>query len=177
MGKFGIMMIVFHIVIFNVSIGKEKQYLITDDDKVIYIHTRIIRAIVSDYTKNEHTLIKKDFYKYPQIKNKIYSFVKNNKWNINPEIIRAYVRYHGSEKYLNEYKALYLRAHKERYFLSIPKECFFKVDDKGRITYYEARNYHTKDSKQILDRSLLKRFFVSIHNLKRLNIKEYERKY
>lgn len=160
----------------NNCIGREKEYLITDIDKVIKIHVKITRTIVSAYSINEQTLMKRDFYRFHQIRNKIAEYVMKDKWHINPDVIRAYVRYHGSERYLNEYKVLYLKLHSDRYFFSSPKECYLKVDEKGRIIYYEARNYHHKTSKQILDRDLLKTYNVSGHFLKKLNIKELAKK-
>lgn len=176
MSKFGMYMIVILLVGHIQCIGKEKEYLITDIDKVIKIHVKVTRSIISEYSINEQTLMKKDFYKFPQIRNKISEYVLKDKWHINPDIIRPYVRYHGSERYLNEYKGLYLKLHSGRYFLSSPKECYLRIDEKGRITYYEARKYHDKNSKQIFDRELLKRYYVSSHFLKKLNIKEIEKK-
>lgn len=152
MSKGYITIIVFCILGYIESVGKEREYFIKDMNIVLREYMRLNHAIISQYNSYEQVLMKKDFYRYPQIRRKIYGLIQDNKNNIDPETIRAYVRYHGSERYINEYKALFLSLYDKRYSFTLPKECYYKVDKQGRITYFEARGYYRKSSKRIYDR-------------------------
>jgi hypothetical protein len=87
---------------------------------------------------------------------------------MDPKLIELKVLFSGSEKYLNEYKGLFMFLFNIKHITSsAPEEITYLIDADGRITYFEARNMFKNGDKQVFDRSLLSRFSVTKEKLKK----------
>ena len=78
------------------------------------------------------------------------------------KVIELKVQHFGSEKYLNEYKGLFMFLFNIKHLTSsAPEEIMYTINKDGRITYFEARSMFRKGDKQVFDRSLLSRFLIT----------------
>jgi hypothetical protein len=86
----------------------------------------------------------------------------NNRRNVDIDIIKPYVLSIGSQKYLNDYKGLFVFWFDLNHaFTACPSEITYYINKDGRITYLEARSVLKVDDKQVFDRNLLQRFTIT----------------
>ena len=94
--------------------------------------------------------------------------IEKSAHNIDPQLIESEVMYYGSEKYLNEYKALFIYLFDLHHITSSsPREIMYLIDENGRLTYFEARNMFKEGDKQVFDRSFLNRFSITKEKFKK----------
>ncbi len=145
---------------------KETTIVLNNDLKTIDIYSKFIRVLKYEFVKIKNNLIDNDEENYFKIRNYIYSLL-DNKRNVDPKLIKDYVSFLGSNRYLNEYKCLFFYMFDFKYLLSsCPDEIVYTLDDNGRILYFEARNIFKGGDTQIFDRSLLQRFIITKKNIK-----------
>ena len=136
----------------------------------ILVYSAVTHLLTLEYVRIEDNLARTD-RNYTNIRKYIYDLIETPN-NIDPKLIELKVLYSGSEKYLNEYKGLFMFLFNIKHITSsAPEEITYTIDKDGRITYFEARNMFRNGDKQVFDRSLLSRFLITKENLiKRFNV-------
>lgn len=132
----------------------------------ILIYSAVTHLLTLEYVRIEDNLARTD-RNYTDIRKYIYGLIETPN-NIDPKLIELKVLYSGSEKYLNEYKGLFMFLFNIKHITSsAPEEITYTIDKDGRITYFEARNMFRNGDKQVFDRSLLSRFLITKEKLKK----------
>ena len=132
----------------------------------ILVYSAVTHLLTLEYVRIEDNLARTD-RNYTDIRKYIYDLIETPN-NIDPKLIELKVLYSGSEKYLNEYKGLFMFLFNIKHITSsAPEEITYTIDKDGRITYFEARNMFRNGDKQVFDRSLLSRFLITKEKLKK----------
>ena len=132
----------------------------------ILVYSAVTHLLTLEYVRIEDNLARTD-RNYTDIRKYIYGLIETPN-NIDPKLIELKVLYSGSEKYLNEYKGLFMFLFNIKHITSsAPEEITYTIDKDGRITYFEARNMFRNGDKQVFDRSLLSRFLITKEKLKK----------
>lgn len=132
----------------------------------ILVYSAVTHLLTLEYLRIEDNLARTD-RNYTDIRKYIYGLIETPN-NIDPKLIELKVLYSGSEKYLNEYKGLFMFLFNIKHITSsAPEEITYTIDKDGRITYFEARNMFRNGDKQVFDRSLLSRFLITKEKLKK----------
>lgn len=132
----------------------------------ILVYSAVTHLLTLEYLRIEDNLARTD-RNYTDIRRYIYGLIETPN-NIDPKLIELKVLYSGSEKYLNEYKGLFMFLFNIKHITSsAPEEITYTIDKDGRITYFEARNMFRNGDKQVFDRSLLSRFLITKEKLKK----------
>ena len=132
----------------------------------ILVYSAVTHLLTLEYVRIEDNLARTD-RNYTNIRKYIYDLIETPN-NIDPKLIELKVLYSGSEKYLNEYKGLFMFLFNIKHITSsAPEEITYTIDKDGRITYFEARNMFRNGDKQVFDRSLLSRFLITKEKLKK----------
>lgn len=132
----------------------------------ILVYSAVTHLLTLEYVRIEDNLARTD-RNYTNIRKYIYDLIETPN-NIDPKLIELKVLYSGSEKYLNEYKGLFMFLFNIKHITSsAPEEITYTIDKDGKITYFEARNMFRNGDKQVFDRSLLSRFLITKEKLKK----------
>lgn len=127
----------------------------------IMVYSAVTHLLTLEYVKIEDNLARSDD-NYTTIRNYISALIEGSVDNMDPKVIELRVLYSGSEKYLNEYKGLFMFLFNIKHITSsAPEEIMYTINKDGRITYFEARSMFRKGDKQVFDRSLLNRFLIT----------------
>lgn len=133
----------------------------------ILVYSAVTHMLTLEYVRIEDNLARSD-RNYTNLRKYISDLVEEKSSNMDPKLIELKVLYSGSEKYLNEYKGLFMFLFNIKHITSsAPEEITYLIDADGRITYFEARNMFKNGDKQVFDRSLLSRFSVTKEKLKK----------
>ncbi len=137
----------------------------------ILIYSAVTHLLTLEYIRIEDNLSASD-RNYTNLRKYIADLVDEKSSNMDPKLIESKVIHTGSEKYLNEYKGLFIFLFNMQYITSsAPEEITYCIDKDGRITYFEARNMFKYGDKQVYDRSLLRRFIITKETIqKRFNV-------
>lgn len=148
----------------------EKRIETTSTKQAIDVYTTFVNILQSEYMMIENNLISNDKENFDKIRKKIYFHILDRQTRKTElTTIESYVRYLGSERYLNEYKALYAHLLDTEYILyTIPQKVVYYINDKGRITYLGAYGIFKKTDNQVFDRALLKRFSITKKKFKEM---------
>ena len=126
----------------------------------ILVYSAVTHLLTLEYVRIEDNLARTD-RNYTNIRKYIYDLIETPN-NIDPKLIELKVLYSGSEKYLNEYKGLFMFLFNIKHITSsAPEEITYTIDKDGKITYFEARNMFRNGDKQVFDRSLLSKFLIT----------------
>jgi hypothetical protein len=136
----------------------------------ILVYSAVTHLLTLEYVRIEDNLARRD-RNYTNLRKYISDLIETPN-NIDPKLIELKVLYSGSEKYLNEYKGLFMFLFNIKHITSsAPEEITYTINTDGRITYFEARNMFRNGDKQVFDRSLLQRFSITKSTLKnRFNV-------
>ena len=127
----------------------------------IMVYSAVTHLLTLEYVKIEDNLARSDD-NYTTIRNYISALIEGSTDNMDPKVIELRVVHSGSEKYLNEYKGLFMFLFNIKHLTSsAPEEIMYTINKDGRITYFEARSMFRKGDKQVFDRSLLSRFLIT----------------
>jgi hypothetical protein len=133
----------------------------------ILVYSAVTHLLTLEYVRIEDNLARSD-RNYTTIRNYISALIEESSKNMDPKIIELKVLYSGSEKYLNEYKGLFMFLFNIKHITSsAPEEIKYTINKDGRVTYFEARNMFSKGDKQVYDRSLLSRFLITKEIIKK----------
>jgi hypothetical protein len=133
----------------------------------ILVYSAVTHMLTLEYVRIEDNLARSD-RNYTNLRKYISDLVEEKSSNMDPKLIELKVLYSGSEKYLNEYKGLFMFLFNIKHITSsAPEEITYTINTDGRITYFEARNMFKNGDKQVFDRSLLSRFSVTKEKLKK----------
>ena len=133
----------------------------------ILVYSAVTHLLTLEYVRIEDNLARSD-RNYTTIRNYISALIEESSKNMDPKIIELKVLYSGSEKYLNEYKGLFMFLFNIKHITSsAPEEIMYTINKDGRITYFEARNMFRNGDKQVFDRSLLSRFLITKEIIKK----------
>jgi hypothetical protein len=133
----------------------------------ILVYSAVTHLLTLEYVRIEDNLARSD-RNYTHIRNYISALIEESSKNMDPKIIELKVLYSGSEKYLNEYKGLFMFLFNIKHITSsAPEEIMYTINKDGRITYFEARNMFRNGDIQVFDRSLLSRFSITKEKLKK----------
>jgi hypothetical protein len=133
----------------------------------IFVYKAVTHLLTLEYVKIEDNLARTDD-NYTTIRNYISDLIEENSKNMDPKLIELKVLYSGSEKYLNEYKGLFMFLFNIKHITSsAPEEIMYTINKDGRVTYFEARNMFRNGDKQVFDRSLLSRFLITKEIIKK----------
>jgi len=133
----------------------------------ILVYSAVTHMLTLEYVRIEDNLARSD-RNYTNLRKYISDLVEEKSSNMDPKLIELKVLYSGSEKYLNEYKGLFMFLFNIKHITSsAPEEITYTINTDGRITYFEAINMFKNGDKQVFDRSLLSRFSVTKEKLKK----------
>lgn len=133
----------------------------------ILVYSAVTHMLTLEYVRIEDNLARSD-RNYTNLRKYISDLVEEKSSNMDPKLIELKVLYSGSEKYLNEYKGLFMFLFNIKHITSsAPEEITYTINTDGRITYFEARNMFKNGDKQVFDRSLLSKFSVTKEKLKK----------
>ena len=145
----------------------ETKVISKSSKESITVYTTFVNLLTIEYVRIEDNLASTD-PNYTNIRKYIAGMIKKSAHNIDPQLIESEVMYYGSEKYLNEYKALFIYLFDLHHITSSsPREIMYLIDENGRLTYFEARNMFKDGDKQVFDRSFLNRFSITKEKFKK----------
>lgn len=139
----------------------ETKVVVQEFREAINLYTLFVKILSTDYIKSQNSLISND-KNFNDILKMVHYLHGNNRRNVDIDIIKPYVLSIGSEKYLNEYKGLFIFWFDLHHALTAcPSEITYYINKDGRITYLEARSVLKENDKQVFDRDLLQRFIIT----------------
>lgn len=139
----------------------ERKVVQKDSREAIILYTVFVKILATDYIKSQNSLINNDKNFFDILK-MVHYLHGNNRRNVDIDIIKPYVLSIGSQKYLNDYKGLFVFWFDLNHaFTACPSEITYYINKDGRITYLEARSVLKVDDKQVFDRNLLQRFTIT----------------
>ena len=146
---------------------EETKVISKSSKESITVYTTFVNLLTIEYIRIEDNLARTD-PNYTNIRKYIAGLIEKSAHNIDPQLIESEVILYGSEQYLNEYKGLFIYLFDLLHITSSsPREIMYLIDNKGRITYFEARNMFKEGDIQIFNRSFLNRFSITKEKFKK----------